>query len=91
MQTLNEYARIKLPVDPLNTGSINYRYIALYGGYTFPGGCTISEPFYILRVTYESASNSPTPSGTAAATCGGETGWVSTATVRYVGSSRARQ
>jgi len=91
MQTLGEYVKAKIPIDPSNQGAINYRYISLNSGYSMPGNsCTINKPFYVLRVTYESSNNNPVSSGTAAATCGGEGQWVSTSTVRYIAPAQAR-
>ena len=92
MQTLGEHAGSRIPLDPSNDSAPNYQYISLNNGYTFSANsCTISQPFYVLRVTYESSSNNPTPAGSAAATCGGESGWASTSTRRYIAPPQAKQ
>lgn len=91
IQDLGGHVGSKIPIDPSNTSTLNYQYIALNTGYDFGGACTISEPFYVLRATYESSSNNPTPAGTAAATCGAEAGWVTTSTRRYIAPAQAKQ
>lgn len=89
MQNLTQVSGSKMPVDPTNSGAYRYEYIHIAGTWSFPNGCTTGESFYVLRVTYESANNSDIPAGTPAATCGGHNGWVSTATVKYIGPSHA--
>lgn len=90
MQELGEHVGSEIPTDPSNTNILDYRYIAL-ASYTFGNGCTINEPFYVLRVTYESSSNNPTPAGTSAGTCSGETEWTSSNTVRFISPPQAKQ
>ena len=89
MQNLTQASGSKMPVDPTNSGAYRYEYTLTGASWAFPNGCTMGEDFYVLRVTYGSAGNSNIPSGTPAASCSGSNGWVSTATVKYIGPSHA--